>query len=242
MASDTAPAQPRRKIATHVRLYRQVADDLETRILDGEFQIGQRLPTERDLAKEYGVSRTCVREALLALEIAQLVSIRVGSGVFVLGPPPQQQLPEVSVADQHGLSHLLEARMLVEPEICALAATYVTAEDIEKIAKALQKMRDEHRMATETEHGDREFHDLIARATRNPVLQETVGNIWSEMTGPMWQTLQKHIRSPILRLRWIEDHEAILDALKAGDRRRARSAMRQHIKHVTDAFEEAQFL
>lgn len=219
-----------------------MADDLETRISKGEIPVGERLPTERDLAAEYGVSRTCIREALLAMEIAGLVSIRVGTGVFVNAPvTPDISSTEVPT-DQRSPSELLEARLIIEPEICALAASRADPEDLESIAECLQVMREEHRMAADTERGDREFHRRIARAASNSMLQEMVGRIWDEMNGPMWQSLQKHVRSPVLRLKWIEDHELILDALRAGDRRRARSAMKQHIERITEVLEKAKFL
>jgi DNA-binding FadR family transcriptional regulator len=231
------------RIVRPVRVYRQVADNLESRIAIAEFVPGQRLPTERDLAREYGVSRTCVREALLALEIAGLITIRVGAGVFVNAPPSPDQAPTAPqpVTDQHSPSDLLQARLALEPEVCGIAAVNATPEDIEVIESYLQKMREEHRMATETEHGDREFHFAIARATQNPVLVQLIHRVWDEMTGPMWQGLQKHVRSPILRLCWIEDHEAIVLALRGGERRRAHAAMRNHIKNVVSALDKAQF-
>ncbi|WP_339761598.1 FadR/GntR family transcriptional regulator [uncultured Hoeflea sp.] len=234
---------PGSRLVRQVRVYRQIADNLESRIALAEFEPGQRLPTERELARDYGVSRTCVREALLALEIAGLVTIRVGSGVFVNAPPSPDtaQARPHAVIDQHSPSDLLQARLALEPEVCGLAAVNATPGDIEAIESFLQKMREEHRMATETEQGDREFHFAIARATQNPVLVQLIQRIWDEMTGPMWQGLQKHVRSPILRLRWIEDHEAIVKALRSGERRRAQTAMRAHIRNVISAFDKARF-
>lgn len=231
-----------RRIAP-VRVYRQVADDLQTRIAAGEFPVGERLPTERDLASAYGVSRTCVREALLAMEIAGLVAIRVGAGVFVLAPeaPPAPAAPEVR-ADQHAPSEILEARLVIEPEIAALAAQRATDGELDAIGHAIELMREEHRMAAETERGDREFHRNIAAAARNGLLHDMLNEIWSEMNAPLWQALQAHIRSPLLRLKWIENHEAIHTALAARDRRRARAAMKAHIVQVRAALEEAKFL
>ena len=223
-----------RRIAP-VRVYRQVADDLQTRIAAGEFPVGERLPTERDLASAYGVSRTCVREALLAMEIAGLVAIRVGAGVFVLAPEvPAAPAPEVR-ADQHAPSEILEARLVIEPEIAALAAQRASDGELEAIGNAIELMREEHRMAAETERGDREFHRTIAAAARNGLLHDMLAEIWSEMNAPLWQALQAHIRSPLLRLKWIEDHEAIHAALLARDRRRARATMKGHILQVRAA-------
>src|ERR1700682_6560915 len=70
------------------RLYRQIADQMAALIEKGEYGPAQRLPPERDLAKQLGVSRPSVREALIALEVEGYVEVRVGSGVYVLGPRP----------------------------------------------------------------------------------------------------------------------------------------------------------
>lgn len=242
MQIDRSPAQAPRRLPAPVRLYRQIADALEERIASGEFASGDRLPTERELAASYGVSRTCVREALLALEIAQLVSIRVGSGVYVLPPVPPEQPVALPDEDQPSPTEILTARLMFEPEICAVAAANATPADIARISASLAVMRDEHRKAAETERGDRDFHLGIAAACGNSIAQELLRDVWESMNAPMWQGLQKHIRSPVLRLKWIEDHEAILSALQARDRRKARVAMRRHIENVTDTLNRADFL
>ncbi|WMS41414.1 FCD domain-containing protein [Acuticoccus sp. MNP-M23] len=239
--TDAPPLSGARAVAP-VRVYRQVADDLERRISAGEFKIGERLPTERALAGEYSVSRTCVREALLAMEIAGLVSIRVGSGVFVLATEIPQTRARTLRAHQHGPSELLEARLVIEPELAALAAARAGDAEIATIAEAIEIMREEHRLAAESERGDRIFHSTIASAAHNGLLQAMIEEVWTEMSAPMWQALQAHIRSPLLRLGWIEDHEAVLAALCARDRRRARSAMKAHIERVRDTLDKAKFL
>jgi len=236
-----ATAGEARRVAP-VRLYRQVADDLEARISAGEFPVGERLPTERELAAAYKVSRTCVREALLAMEIAGLVSIRVGAGVFVLAPEVPQVPAVEAFGEQRAPSEILEARAVIEPELAALAAARADESEIKAIGHAIDLMREEHRMAAETERGDREFHRLIAAASHNGLLQDMLAEIWDEMSAPLWQALQAHIRNPHLRLKWIEDHVAIHAALAARDRRRARAAMKAHVEKVRRALDSAKFL
>ncbi|WP_085595106.1 FadR/GntR family transcriptional regulator [Thalassospira sp. MCCC 1A01428] len=239
-ANKTSSPTPKRIIAPQ-RLFRQIADALEERIVAGEFQAGDRLPTERELSSYYSVSRTSVREALLTLEIAGLVSIRVGSGVYVLSPDVPEKSAITEQPDLPGLEEILGARLMFEPEICAAAASNATAEDIARIAATLDVMRDEHRNAAETERGDREFHHAISQACGNTIAQDTLKRIWESMNSPLWQNLQRHIRSPILRLKWIEDHEAIFAAIRDKDRTKARSTMRQHIKHVIDNLNRTNF-
>ena len=241
MPSDLSGARAPRRLPAPIRIYRQVADALEARIAAGEFKSGDRLPTERELSAYYGVSRTCIREALLALEIARLVSIRVGSGVYVL-PLVQPQQPAVNVMrDQRSPTELLDARLMFEPEICAAAAANATAEDIARIAASLATMREEHRQAAETEHGDRDFHLNIALACGNSIAQDMLRGIWDNMGAELWQNLQKHIRNPLLRLKWIKDHEAILAAIEDRSRSKARTAMRRHIENVVASLDRAKF-
>lgn len=130
---------------------------------------------------------------------------------------------------------------MFEPEICAAAAANAGSGDIARISASLSLMREEHRKAAETERGDRDFHLGIARACGNSIAQELLRGVWDAMSAPMWQGLQRHIRSPILRLKWIEDHETILAALEDRDRRKARAAMRRHIENVTETLNRADF-
>ena len=234
MTGKAAPAAARR-LPVQARLYRQVADALEERIAAGEFRSGDRLPTERDLSAYYSVSRTCVREALLALEIAGLVSIRVGSGVFVTSPPSPERLKIEPAMDQVSLTEILDARLMFEPEICAEAAANAKAEDIARLSAALTRMREEHRKAADTEYGDRDFHLAIAQACGNTIAQNLLQEIWDDISAPLWQGIMSHIRTPILRLKWIDDHEAIIAAIELRDRRKARAAMRRHIENVVES-------
>src|SRR5689334_18325649 len=104
------------------RLYRQIADQIAALIENGEYGSGQRLPPERDLARQLGVSRPSVREALIALEVEGYVEVRVGSGVYVLGRPRASAAPKLP-ADS-GPFELIKARWLIEAECAALAAKH----------------------------------------------------------------------------------------------------------------------
>src|SRR6266568_9235541 len=99
------------------RLYRQIADQIRTLIRSREFPAGARLPPERDLARQLGVSRPSVREALIALEVEGYVEVRVGSGVYVLGQRPADRTDTLP-ADS-GPSELIRARWLIESECAA---------------------------------------------------------------------------------------------------------------------------
>src|SRR5438105_9316042 len=102
------------------RLYRQIADQIRGLIKGGEYRAGARLPPERDLARQLGVSRPSVREALIALEVEGLVEVRVGSGIYVRNPANAKSRSELP-ADT-GPFELLRARWIIEGECAALAA------------------------------------------------------------------------------------------------------------------------
>jgi len=124
------------------RLYRQIAAQLSELIASGELVEGSRLPSERDLAEQLGVSRPSVREALIALEVQGKVEVRVGAGIFVARARP------VAVPDPHsegqGPFDLLRARWLIEGEIAAEAARNASATDLAIVQEAVRAM-EQHR-------------------------------------------------------------------------------------------------
>src|SRR5690349_24165130 len=107
------------------RLYRQIADQIAALIERGEYAVGARLPPERDLAKQLGVSRPSVREALIALEVEGYVEVRVGSGVYVQGSCAASKAAE-TLPEDSGPFELIKARWLIEAECAALAAKHGT--------------------------------------------------------------------------------------------------------------------
>src|SRR6187200_3432247 len=121
------------------RLYRQIADQIAALIEKGEYEAGERLPPERDLAKQLGVSRPSVREALIALEVEGYVEVRVGSGVYVSGSRAgvAPELPADS-----GPFELIRARWLIEAECAALAAKAATRAQVRAMEDALDEMDD----------------------------------------------------------------------------------------------------
>ena len=120
------------------RLYRQVADQLRALIEGGEYPVGSRLPTERDLAEQLQVSRPTVREALIALEVEGRVRIRVGSGIYVIEPTPASVVPGSATIE--GPFELLRAREFIEGTIAGEAARLATSDDIARIDAALAAM------------------------------------------------------------------------------------------------------
>src|SRR5262252_8243606 len=127
------------KTVENRRLYRQIAAQLSALIASGEFKVGQRLPAERDLAAQLGVSRPSLREALIALELEGLVEVRVGAGIWVTAASGRSSAPP-GQQEGEGPFELLRARWLIEGEIAAMAAREATAADLASIRAALAEM------------------------------------------------------------------------------------------------------
>src|SRR4029453_16535286 len=123
------------------RLYRQIADQIAALIEKGEYGKGERLPPERDLARHLGVSRPSVREALIALEVEGYVDVRVGSGVYVVGPRASGDF--TALPADSGPFELIKARWLIEAECASLAAQNATKAQVRAMEEALDQMEDE---------------------------------------------------------------------------------------------------
>jgi DNA-binding FadR family transcriptional regulator len=213
-----------------LRLYQKLAKQLIEELQSGTYAVGDRMPAERDLAKKFGVSRPVVREAMLALEVLGLIEVRIGSGAYVVRLSGQQREPGFNVSP----FELVEARMLFEGEAAALAASQITDDEIRQLEGLVQAIADENRQADGKEEADREFHMLIARATRNAAIETTVDEMWQlRSTSPECALLLDMARNANVRP-VVEEHTAIVDALRARDPEAARSAMRGHLGAVAD--------
>jgi DNA-binding FadR family transcriptional regulator len=222
-----------------LRLYRQIAGQIAALVESGEFAVGSRLPAERELASLLGVSRTSVREAIISLEIAGLVEVRVGSGIFVRAPRRDPAAPRDSVAgdDGPGPFDLLAARRVIEGEIAALAATKAAGADIAGLRETIVRMRERADVAAERDAADRDFHVRIAQATGNSAFAPVVAGMWNQRGGDLWAKIEEHFHTARLRSKTLTDHEAIVAALEAHDPNAAREAMHRHLARVAREFQ-----
>jgi DNA-binding FadR family transcriptional regulator len=216
------------------RLYRQIAEQLRALIASGEFSPGSRLPAERDIAKQLGVSRPSVREALIALEVEGVIDVRTGSGIYVraceaangaAAHRPQEQDP-----GEWGPLELMRARELVEGEVAALAARNARRAQIAAIASALSKMREEAGAGIVPREGDEAFHSAVAQACGNEVLRDTVHGYWQARSGPLFERLGDYFENPASWTAALVEHGAVLAAIREPDPAAARLAMQAHLK------------
>jgi DNA-binding FadR family transcriptional regulator len=217
------------------RLYRQIADQIAALIEKGEYGSGQRLPPERDLAKQLGVSRPSVREALIALEVEGYVEVRVGSGVYVLGPRTEARGDQPLPADS-GPFELIRARWIIEAECAALAAKSATPAQIHAMEDALDQMDADRENGTLPLAADRLFHLRIAQASGNSALALVVKTLWDQRTGPLFLRLEHHFDTPALWSVAIREHREIVHAIARRDVAAARASMRRHMNHAAKRF------
>lgn len=216
------------------RLYRQIADQIAALIERGEYVVGHRLPPERDLARQLGVSRPSVREALIALEVQGFVEVRVGSGVYVRSPHAARvssQLPEDS-----GPFELIRARRLIEGECAALAAKSATRAQVKAMGDALGRMEAHRDQGGLPLDDDREFHERIALGSGNSALALVVKTLWDQRTSPLFRQLEHHYDTPKLWEVALREHRAVLDAIVRHDAAGARRAMRRHMDQAARRF------
>lgn len=216
------------------RLYERVAAEVRSSLASGQYRLGDRIPSERDLAQQYKVSRPTIREAIFALEADGLVEVRTNSGVYVVGLDPTDTL---SAEGGVGGFEVLEARRLIESQVAALAATLIDETTIARLRTLVRKMERSNLMAAEV--ADREFHIEIARATGNSALEMTVATLWDARSrSPQYSLLTEKVRSAGVAPRESE-HSRIVDAFAANDPSAARDAMWDHLTRVIEALLEA---
>jgi len=212
------------------KLYQQIARTIAASIEDGRYAPGDRLPSERELADDFSVSRPTIRDAMIALEFQGLVEARQGSGVYVKAAP---QISADAVERDVSALELAEARRLFEGEACALAAAMITEEQVTRLDGLVADMA---RVAAseELERHELEFHLTVARATGNAAITATVEDLW---------TLRQQSSGCAAALRrartqgrgdFVGEHRRIAGALRTRDPKAARQAMHGHLAQIID--------
>lgn len=217
------------------RLYQEIGNELKFLLKNGTYKIGDRLPPERDIAETFGVSRTVVREALIMLELENLILVKKGSGVYVIGLPDDiLSIKDKLIEQDYGPFELLQARQLIESHIAAFAASQIVKRDIVELKIILQQERDALEQDLQVDYSaDEMFHIAIAKATKNSVLENLLNDLWQKRhSSKMWDKLHSRITDHSYRKKWLYDHEKILQALQIKDARAARQAMWQHLENV----------
>jgi GntR family uxuAB operon transcriptional repressor len=225
--------QPKLAPIAASRRYLAVAQQVMTAIARGEFSVGERLPAERELALQAGVSRPTAREALLVLELAGAIESRPGDGAYVTKPGLRRMSDGRSSIDAPP-RELLEARGLIEPQVAAHIARHgIDADQMrglrENVANNAAIVSDPGCVTEFVERG-LEFHLLLAKATRNSILSEVTFQLVDNERHPLWKLVNEQIMRDInLRKAHIEEHIQVLDAIEEGRSEAAEKCMQQHL-------------
>ena len=213
------------------KLYQQVASSVMASIMSGKYKVGERLPSERDLAAAFKVSRPTIREAMISLEIRGLAESRHGSGIYVTDKHPTHEgAGDLDI----GAFELTEARRLFEGEAAALAATTIGDDRLDELERIVAEMVDENARKLQDWSADRRFHVAIARATRNTAIATVIENLLDmRHKSPLCVYMLERARRVGVQPR-VSEHRRILDALRKHDPKAARSAMRDHLARVIE--------
>ena len=221
------------------RLYEQIVDQVEERILSGELNPGDKLPPERELARQFGVSRTAVREAIKALSLKGLIAVYPGRGTFVIDSTSMAVRHSIDllikVGRKDGLTALVEVREILEPEIAALAANRATEEQIATMQETVIAMDKAMQDPNTFIEADLDFHLALAQATNNALIPALI------------DSLVDLLREHRMRAASVEGglergqpfHKLIIDAIRRKDEDTARETMRAHLKQVREELKVA---
>jgi GntR family transcriptional repressor for pyruvate dehydrogenase complex len=222
------------KIVRSSRLYEQIVQQVEESIHKGTLKVGEQLPPERDLAQQFGVSRTAVREAVKALREKGLVEAYPGRGTFITESSPysmRQSLDRMlKVGQPEGSAYLAEVREILEPEIAALAATRFDAEDLASMREQVALMDTARKDPDVFIEADLDFHLALAEAAANPLILSLIDSIVG---------LLREQRMGIFQVdggpeRGQYHHRRILEAIEHRDPLGARDAMKAHLRQVRE--------
>ena len=214
------------------RLYEQIVRQVEELVLTGKLKPGDQLLSERELAQQFGVSRTAVREAIKALREKGLVEAYSGKGTFITNATSQairQSLDLMMRIGQPGnLAQLEEVREILEPDIAALAATRVDEQHLATMREAIVVMDRSEQDPDAYIEADLDFHLTLAEAVDNPIILSLLDSIVE---------LLREQRLKIFRVeggpaRGQFHHKRILEAVERRDPDAARKAMRAHLQQV----------
>ncbi len=210
------------------RLADQVADTLIKMIGNGTFNPGDRLPSEPELMKQFNVGRSSIREAIGALSLVGLLTVRPGQGTHVANFSPDSRLKSFGLLGigREKVRELVEARIELETVIIRLAATRATADDLAEIRKKHLVLKKSLKKKEELIESDLDFHMAVAKACHNSVLIKFL----SEMRQPTRHWMEQKAKFDWGYDKVFEQHETIFKAIEAGNGALAEDALKAHLQ------------
>jgi GntR family transcriptional repressor for pyruvate dehydrogenase complex len=212
------------------RLYEQVVDQIQAWIAQNGLEVGDRLPPERELASRLGVSRATVSQALVAMEVVGMVSVRHGDGVVLVEPAGSAKVVNALRRHAQQLPEIIEAREALETKLAALAAGRRTESDLAAMDEALAFMERDIASGGRGVEGDERFHAAVTAAGHSPLL----ARLMAEISDLIRETRISSLSQPDRPVNSLRGHRKIADAIRAGDAEAAALAMQEHVAMVSD--------
>ncbi len=215
------------------RAYEDIVQQVRNLIEKGKLKRDDQLPSERELSETFKVSRATVREAIVALEGMMLVNRRQGNGTYVIASSEEALVQPLAAALFHEKDDLIDifsVRKVIEPGIAQLAAENAKPTEIGDLMQVLREQEQAIADGGDPFQNDTQFHHLLARAARNRVLERLLLAV-KDLLG---QTRVRYMQTEDRKLRSLQGHRDILDAVKNRDGVAARKAMRRHLEEVEE--------
>jgi len=207
------------------------------RIEDGTWSAGSRLPTERELEKQFGIARNTLRKAMTQLQQRGLITRHVGRGTFVAdaacAQTPVHHAVDALLQRIHGASptEVMELRLLIEPPCVELAATRATGRDLQQIAHCLRES-EKATTVLDFEYWDGRLHQAMLGATHNSLLIDLYDILNSVRKQPEWEALKQRSLTPERLAHYRAQHRAVVQALRQRNAQAAGTTIRQHLLQV----------
>ncbi|MFP7736547.1 FadR/GntR family transcriptional regulator [Priestia aryabhattai] len=219
------------------KLYIQIYNQILSEIQSGAFQVGDKLPAERELCEQFGVSRVPIRQALSALDLNGFIYSRQGEGVYV--KQVQAENPRSTfLTESASPEDIVEARMNIEPLIIRFAALRATEEDIKDLRATIDKMEEETNAGIYVPETDEALHNGIAKASHNDLFISIMAAISNAMKQQeMWKFIRdRTVTRPDYREVNFDEHKLLINAIEKHDAEEAERIMNFHMENLYDRY------
>jgi len=215
------------------RAYEDIVKQIRNLVEKGRLKRGDQLPTERELSETFKVSRSTVREAIFSLETMKLVERRQGDGTYVIASSEEALVQPLAASlfhEKDDMIDILSLRKIIEPEVAQMASENATPDEINELEDILKEQEKEVTNGKNPIQTDTEFHHLLARMAKNRVLERLL----FALVDLLGKTREKYLQTEERKQKSLHGHFNILTAIKNGNGRAARQAMRRHLEDVED--------
>ena len=225
------------------KVYQHVIEQVQKMVVEGVLKRGDKLPSERDLVEQLGVSRTSIREALRSLEIIGFIESRQGEGNFIKATIDSSFFEPISLMfklNKGSAEDILETRMIIEVEAVALAAKRIKDEDITELQLLMSELR-KAQNEIESSRVDTQLHYKIAEITGNNLIIILLNTISSLMESFIINAREMILREKEKREILLDQHQRIVDALVERNSEKAAVAMREHLETINETMKNLKY-